>query len=50
MKHDHNQAGMVTFIIVLAFNILFFAYISFIHEGVNDASINKPAVKGEVKL
>ncbi|MCB1142922.1 MAG: hypothetical protein H7A24_15470 [Leptospiraceae bacterium] len=50
MDDKHNKAGMITLMVVLTFNVLFFVYISFIHEGVNDANINKPAVKGEVKL
>ena len=50
MTEDYNKPGMATFIVVLAFNLIFFAFLSFVHEGVDDKKINKPAVNGEVKL
>ncbi len=34
MNDSHNQAGFITFLLALSFNILFFIYVSFIHEGV----------------
>lgn len=34
MNDQHNKSGFITFLVVLTFNILFFAYVSFIHEGV----------------
>jgi len=48
MNDDYNKPGMITFLIILAFNLLFFAYLSFVHPGVDDSQINKPA--GQVKL
>jgi len=50
MNEDYNKPGMITFLVILAFNILFFAYLSFVHPGVKDSDINKPAQTGEVKL
>ncbi len=50
MTEDYNKPGMVTFLVVLAFNLIFFAYLSFVHEGVDDSRINKPAVNGKVNL
>jgi hypothetical protein len=35
-KDLYNRPGYITFMVVLAFNILFFAYIIFIHPGVVD--------------
>ena len=46
MNDDYNKPGMATFLAVLTFNLVFFAYLSFFHEGVNDSKINimnKPA-------
>ncbi len=34
MEDTYNKSGYWTFLIVLIINILFFAYVSFIHEGV----------------
>ncbi len=50
MNDDYNKPGMATFLVVLAFNVLFFVYISFIHEGVKDSDINKPAQTSKVNL
>jgi hypothetical protein len=50
MNDDYNKPGMATFLVVLAFNVLFFAYLSFIHEGVKDSDINKPAQTSKVNL
>lgn len=33
-KDYYNRPGYLTFLIVLALNILFFAYIAFVHPGV----------------
>jgi hypothetical protein len=34
MNDHHNQSGFITFLAVLAFNLVFFAYVSFFHDGV----------------
>jgi hypothetical protein len=50
MNEDYNKPGMATFLVVLLFNIVFFAYLSFLHEGVKDTEINKPTETSKVKL
>ncbi len=50
MNDDYNKPGMTTFLAVLVFNLVFFVYLSFIHEGVNDSEINKPTETSKVKL
>ncbi|MCB1177206.1 MAG: hypothetical protein KDK36_06465 [Leptospiraceae bacterium] len=35
MEDTYNKAGFITFMFALILNILFFVYVSFIHEGVN---------------
>ncbi|MCC5815149.1 MAG: hypothetical protein JJT78_10360 [Leptospira sp.] len=35
-KDLYNKPGYITFMVVLALNILFFGYISFIHPGIVD--------------
>lgn len=36
-QNDHyNKAGFWTFIVVLAANVLYFVYLSFMHQGVKD--------------
>ncbi len=32
---DHNRGGKIAFLFAMFFNILFFIYIAFIHEGVD---------------
>ena len=38
---EHNQQGLIVCLVILAFNVLFFGYISFIHPGVS--GVDKPA-------
>lgn len=41
MTEDYNKPGMLTFLIILAINLIFFAYLSFVGPGVDDTLINK---------
>ncbi|WP_167884797.1 hypothetical protein [Leptospira fluminis] len=50
-QNDHyNKAGFWTFIVVLAANILYFIYLSFVHPGVKDYNTVVPsATAGQAK-
>ncbi|MGJ4752856.1 hypothetical protein [Leptospira kmetyi] len=42
-QHDYNKPGFWTFIVILVGNLVFFTYISFLHPGVKEHSLNLPA-------
>ncbi|WP_061231340.1 hypothetical protein [Leptospira interrogans] len=41
-QSGYNRPGFWTFIIVLLGNLVFFAYLSFLHPGVKEHSLNLP--------
>ncbi|EMK03363.1 hypothetical protein LEP1GSC176_1514 [Leptospira kirschneri str. MMD1493] len=42
-QSGYNRSGFWTFIIVLLGNLVFFVYLSFLHPGVKEHSLNLPA-------
>ncbi|OOV39876.1 hypothetical protein B1J93_20035 [Leptospira kirschneri serovar Pomona] len=42
-QSGYNRPGFWTFIIVLLGNLVFFVYLSFLHPGVKEHSLNLPA-------
>ncbi|ASV11970.1 MULTISPECIES: hypothetical protein [Leptospira] len=42
-QSGYNRPGFWTFIIVLLGNLVFFAYLSFVHPGVKEHSLRLPA-------
>ncbi len=47
MTDNHNPQGYWTFLVILALNLLFLVYISFVHPGVVGVDNAKPTVKQE---
>ena len=34
-QNDYNKGGMIAFVFSMAFTLLFFVYVSFVHKGVD---------------
>ena len=48
MQDNHNPQGLMMFLLMLVGNILFFIYISFIHEGIPNAGISQTVPKAQM--
>jgi hypothetical protein len=49
MQDNHNPQGLMMFLLMLVGNILFFIYISFIHEGIPNSGISQTVPKAQLE-